>query len=843
MEERFPMRPVLVPLFSLLSLAAGEPPAQVSETTLPTGLGVQPAGDLLFHPGRPLDLVLTEDGATACVQNGTHLLLVDVKTWTVRQSLPYAKGHGSPHGMVRVGPALWVSLANGYLQEVRLEGGIAKLGRCLALPGADKDSVLPCGLAPTADGQRLVVAFSRHNELGVVDLASGQVVKRIPVGVAPYGVAVEGDRAYVTNWGGSRPRTGEATAPSSGTEVAVDAKGFALRGTVTEVDLAEGRALREVEVGLHPSRILLDRGRLFVANANGDSVSILAASTMALQATVGVKPDPALPFGSIPNAMALSPEGDTLYVANAGNNAVAQVSLKDTPRVEGFIPTGWFPSALLVRSGHLFVASAKGDGSRETRAAGKRHVRWERGLLQKVSLPGTVPLARMTETVQTLARTKDVLSAFQPGASTARPVPVPRRTGEPSVFKHVVYVIKENRTYDQVFGDLRQGDGDPALCLYPREVTPNHHALAERWVLLDNYYCNGVVSADGHQWATQGITSAYQERMFGDWTRSYDFGSDPLCFAPTPFLWDQALLRGRSFRNYGEFDFPSRVPEKATWMDYYQDHRQGLSKVTFRQSVPLAPLRAYTSPTFPGWEMQIPDVVRVEAFLKELKDFEAKGSFPNLVLVYLPQDHTQGLKEGVPTPRAHLADNDLALGRLIEGLSRSRFWKETVVFVNEDDPQDGFDHVDGHRSLCLVASPYTKRGAVVSHFYNQGSVLHTIARILGMPPLSQLDAAAPTMEACFTDQPDFTPYTTLPNRVPLDELNPPSTEAFKKQAQAQSAALDLSAPDRISDDLMNRILWIAEKGTAPYPAHLAGAHGKGLKKRRLVLGAKDEDDD
>ncbi len=460
-----------------------------------------------------------------------------------------------------------------------------------------------------------------------------------------------------------------------------------------------------------------------------------------------------------------------------------------------------------------------------------------------MALPGTIQLATWTSEVKALARLPRALEALQGAKANMRPVPVPARIGEPSVFKHVVYVIKENRTYDQVFGDLKQGDGDPALCIYGRGVTPNHHALAEQFTLLDNYYCNGVVSADGHQWATQGITSAYQERMFGDWTRSYDFGTDPLAFAPTPFLWDQALLRGHSFRNYGEFDFPTKLPEKATWLDYYRDHRQGLSKVGFKQSMPLDALRAYTCPTFPGWEMQIPDVVRAEAFLQELKAFEAKGDLPNLVIIYLPQDHTQGLKAGVPTPAAHMADNDLALGRIVEGLSRSRFWKETVVFVNEDDPQDGFDHVDGHRSLCLVASPYTKRGAVVSRFYNQGSVLHTIARILGMPPLTQLDAAAPTMEACFTNTPEFRPFVALPNRVPLDELNPPAADAFTKQAQVQSAALDLSAPDRISDDQMNRILWTAAKGSAPYPAHLAGAHGKGLKKRRLVLNAKDEDDD
>jgi hypothetical protein len=459
-------------------------------------------------------------------------------------------------------------------------------------------------------------------------------------------------------------------------------------------------------------------------------------------------------------------------------------------------------------------------------------VKHHRGTVSRVAVPEAEQLARYTAQVRA-----DALA--------------PSRPREASQFEHVVYVLKENRTYDQVFGDLKQGNGDPSLCLYGRDVTPNHHALAEQFVLLDNYYCNGVVSADGHQWATQGITTDYQEKSWGGWTRSYDFGTDPLAFAPTDFIWDNALLHGLSFRNYGEFCWPAVVPPSAKWRDVYTGN------ATFTQTVSVASLRRYTAPNYPGWNLKIPDQLRVDRFLEEFRQFEKSGNFPNLVFVYLPQDHTSGKSATAPTPRAHVADNDLALGRLVEAISKSRFWPKTCIFVNEDDPQDGFDHVDGHRSLCLVVSPYTKRGAVVSKFYNQTSVLHTIERFLGLPPMNQLDALAPTMEDCFTSTANLTPFTALKNIVPLDEPNtgatptPATPSGPDKKAPVPipsppqaSVNFDLSRPDRINDDAFNRVLWHDAKGDAvPYPAHLAGAHGRGLKHLRLRLDPTDKDDD
>jgi hypothetical protein len=415
---------------------------------------------------------------------------------------------------------------------------------------------------------------------------------------------------------------------------------------------------------------------------------------------------------------------------------------------------------------------------------------------------------------------------------------VPEKLGDPSVFKHVVYVVKENRTYDQVLGDMPKGDGEPKLTIFGKDVTPNHHALADQFVLLDNYYCNGVNSADGHAWSMEGNATSYLERSFGGWTRSYPFGDDPLSVSSSGFLWDHVLGGGLSFRNYGEFDYAGPAT-RSGWKQIYDDYRSGANRIRFNQNIGVERLRRYSCREYPGWNMDIPDVLRADAFLKELKAFDARGSLPSMSIVYLPQDHTSGLTPGAPTPKACVADNDLALGRIVEGVSKSKFWKETCIFVIEDDPQDGWDHVDGHRSICLVVSPYSRRGAVVSNFYNQTSVLHTMLRILGLPPMNQMDAASPLMTACFTKTPDWRPYTCLENRIPITDLNPPAAPGKAGYWARQSRRLDLSKPDYGDmDELKNHILWASVHGDRPYPKEWTGAHGRGLKKRGLVIQSR-----
>jgi len=700
----------------------------------------------------------------------------------------------------------------------------------------------PVDIALSPDKRTLYVKDNRG--IVVVDVETWKVRQELLVGR-------DGRRAYVSNWGGRHPRSGEKTATTSGTPAVVDSRGVAASGTVSVIDLQAKTVIAEIEVGLQSSGIALDEAhsRLYVANANSDTVGVIDTSTLRVVETISVRPDASLPFGSMPNPLALTPGGNTLFVANGGNNAVAVVRIdrrRNRSRVEGFIPAGWYPGAVVTDGKRLFVANIKGVGSRNPQPEQKGwNVYRFLGTVQRVAMPNRQQLAQYTRQVRQDARVPQILRAWERAQTGKKPVPVPERTGEPSVFEHVVYIIKENRTYDQVFGAIGKGASEPSLCIFGREVTPNHHALAEQFVLLDNYYCNGVNSADGHAWSTEGNVTAYTERSFGGWTRSYPFGDDPLAYSSTGFIWDHVLAAGLSFRNYGEMDYAEPIPADASFPDIYQDFVKGTRRIRFTQNIGIENLRRYSCREYPGWNMRIPDVLRAEVFLRELKEFERKDYFPNLVIIYLPQDHTSGTQPGMPTPRAHVADNDLALGRIVEAISKSKFWAKTCIFVIEDDPQDGFDHVDGHRSLCLVISPYTKRGAVVSEFYNQSSVLHTICRILGVPPLNQMVALAPVMTTCFTDKPDFTPYTALPNRVPLDELNPPLSSLTPQQRHWAEASLrlPLEKPDLAEEDLLNRILWHAVRGVdAPYPSEFAGAHGKGLAARGLVLMPEEKDD-
>jgi hypothetical protein len=398
---------------------------------------------------------------------------------------------------------------------------------------------------------------------------------------------------------------------------------------------------------------------------------------------------------------------------------------------------------------------------------------------------------------------------------------VPERHGEPSLFEHVLYIIKENRTYDQVFGDIKQGNGDPRLCIFGEETTPNHHKLVNEFVLLDNFYCSGVVSADGHSWADSAYVTDYLEKAFGAFPRSYpDDGRDALAFAPTGFLWDSALLHGKTLRNYGEFVAEEEyTPKGTTWTDMYQEHVTGIRKIPITTKVRMKSLEPHTHPTYPYFPLTMPDASRADLFIQDLRSFEEAGKMPNLLYMSLPCDHTDGTKPNWPTPRAMVADNDLALGRIVEAVSKSRFWPKTCIFVVEDDPQAGFDHVDGHRTVALCISPYTRRHVVDSTQYNQTGMVKTIEMILGLPPMNQIDLSATPMRNCFQETPDLTPYQHVKNRIPLDEMNKPVT-ALRGRAlywAKKSMEMNFDEGDAADEDTLNRILWFSVRGDEPYP--------------------------
>jgi len=424
------------------------------------------------------------------------------------------------------------------------------------------------------------------------------------------------------------------------------------------------------------------------------------------------------------------------------------------------------------------------------------------------------------------------------------PRPVPERVGEPSVFQHVIYVIKENRTYDQVFGDIKEGNGEPSLCAFGGRITPNQHKLVREFVLLDNTYCSGILSADGHQWADTGITTDYLEKSFAGFPRSYPDGMedddvDALAYSPAGFIWDNVLAHGKSLRIYGEFAATEKRwadPKRQgdiKFPDCWKDFTNGAGEIRIWSRPTIESIRPYLCTNTVGWDLNIPDVFRAREFIKELREYEKSGSLPNFIVLCLPNNHTSGTKAGMPTPAAHVADNDFAFGQIVEALSRSSFWKETCIFAIEDDPQDGWDHVSGYRTTAFVISPYTKRGAVVSTQYNQTSLLRTMELMLGLPPMNQLDATATPMTDCFADTPDLAPFAAVTNNVPLDQMNPEpkkiSDPLLRKQAYL-SARLPLDKMDACPEDTLNRILWHAMKGSqTPYP----------ILAVRLV---KDEDD-
>jgi YVTN family beta-propeller protein len=863
-------RSIAAAALSTLLLAACQTPKPEHVGPLPSGQGdltatyqlLHPAGQSVAFAGRPIDLILSPDGKLLLVKDNRGLVVIEAATFQIRQELKMPEGGGSTHGLAitKNGSRAYVTTAQNAMFEANIAAdGKVAWGKKIPLLGPKgAGNSHAGGITLSADEQTAYVCLSRNNTLGVVDLRSSKLQKEIPVGVAPFDVVLspDGMTAYVSNWGGRLAKEGDKTAKSSGADAVINERGIAASGTVSIVDLAQSTEVAQVTTGLHPSDLELgaDGKRLYVANANSDSVTVIDTISRTAVETITTPPDPTLPFGSAPNALALSPDGTHLVVANGGNNALAVVSLakerfKYVPsKIEGFIPTAWFPGAVITDGKFIYVANVKGIGSRKqhpTRKGWNSHDYL--GTVSKIEIPTASTLQTYTRQVKADARVPEVLRAMERNGGPRKPVPVPKRLGDPSVFEHLVYIIKENRTYDQLFGDMPQANSEPSLCTFGREVTPNHHAIAEQFALLDNFYCNGVLSADGHAWAVEGFATDYLEKSFGGFTRSYPYGGDdPLSFAPTGFIWDNVLLHGLSFRNYGEMNLSATVPNNATFKAVYDDHRNRGGKVTFKHDIQIEMLRRYSCPESPGWNLRIPDQIRADVFLKEFEQIEKNGIWPNLVIIYLPSDHTSGTRAGGPTPRAQVADNDLAVGRIVDRISHSKFWPKTCIFVIEDDPQAGFDHVDGHRSICLVASPYTKRGAVISDFYNQTSVLHTMEQILGLPPMNQMDALSPLMTSCFTSKPNLTPYTCQTNRIALDELNKATAQLTGRELfwAEKSEGLPLDDVDQADEDTLNRIIWHSVKGAnTPYPSEWAGAHGKGLKKLGLKFGGADDDDD
>ena len=597
------------------------------------------------------------------------------------------------------------------------------------------------------------------------------------------------------------------------------------QAAIAVIDLNSNSVVARWPTQEHPCEMALTRSGkyLFVANASRNTVTVLDTTTGHAIETICAALYPQAPPGSTPNSLALSPDERTLFVANADNNTVAvfDVSKPGKARSLGFIPAGWYPTSVRVTP----------DGKKLLIANGK-------GIVPKANpqgpQPGLVTATNRTETfIGSLFRGtlslidlragkafEDQMAAYTVQAYQCSPLrsdagvvanipsgnPVPPKPGGGSPIKYCLYIIKENRTYDQVLGDMPEGNGDSNLCLFPERVTPNMHALAREFVLLDNFYVDGEVSADGHEWSMAAYATDFVEKM---WPLDYGHngsgkfpypseGNFPVAVPAGGYLWDRAREAGVSYRSFGEFVAPGRKPTDP-----------GHSR--------MRALDGHYDPWYRGFDLGYADVKRAERYISELKRFETEGDMPHLQIIRLPNDHTHGASPGFPTPTAYLGDNDVALGRLVEAVSRSKFWPQTAIFVVEDDAQNGPDHVDAHRTTAFVISPYVRRHAVDSSLYSTSSMLRTIELILGLKPMSQFDAAARPMFNAFQPQPDLNSYAAKLANFDLDEKN-------SKQAWGGQIKMNFAREDAADDLLLNEIVWRSVRGpysTMPAPVRAA----------------------
>jgi DNA-binding beta-propeller fold protein YncE len=845
---------------------------------------VTPAGIQVELPRiRPNALALSPDGKLLVTAGLTReLIVVNPVTGNISQRVPFPADKAQPmpalaDGIIGPNQQAKMSLTglafspNGsriYLANVNGDiktFGVGKGGEILPLfsiglprvEASRRTNEIPAGIAVSADGKRIYVAGNLSNRLLELDAATGNLLRTWDVGVAPFDVVLCRNKIYVSNWGGRRPDAGSAVGPAGqGTRVRVDGRSIASEGSVSVIDLS-GRAgsplpadgahgvtrPTEILTGLHACAMALSPNKKFlvVANAGSDTLSVIDTRFDKIVETICARQNPGDPFGAQPDALAFDKSGNKLFVCNGTQNAVAVFQFKPGgSKLLGLIPAGWFPSAIAfdARGSRICVANLKDIAAKMQRpktglgaGAGFNTLEYA-GSLSLIPLPSKRELDKCTQIALDNLRYPLLAQAKLPPRKNRPAAPVPERAGEPGVFQHVIYIIKENRTYDQVLGDVGEGNGNADLCVFGQRVTPNQHKFVRDFCLLDNTYCCSILSADGHNWADSGIATDYLEREFAGWPRSYpsggfgEGGADALAYSPAGFIWNDALAHGKSVVDFGEFTTDRKFwinsgSTNVTFLDAYRDFVGGSDRIAYSCLPDIEALRPFIVTNTVGWDLAVPDIFRAGQFIKALKKFEVADNLPSLVILFLPNDHTSATKTNFPTPAAMVADNDLAMGQVIAAVSHSKFWTNTCIFAIEDDPQNGWDHVSGYRTTAYVASAYTRRGAVVHTQYNQTSLLRTMELMLGLPPMNQMDATATPMFDCFTNTPDFTAFDAVTNTVPLDEMNPAPGQirnAQLRQDALASAKLPLDKEDQCPEDEFNRILWRAMKGPqTPYP--------------------------
>ena len=783
---------LLLPTVTAVAQKPGKLNAE--QVLLPNGWKLSPAGRSLPLGDLPLNLIISPSKKWIAVSNNGQsvqsLQLIDAKNEKVLHSVPIPK---SWYGLAFSSDEKWLYASGGHdnwILKYRLQNNQLILNDSLKLGDKWPEKIGPAGIALDDDRHRLYVVTKENNSLYAIDLISKKILKQLPLGAEAFTCVLSPDKTtlYISLWGGDR---------------------------LLYVDTRTLEITRSIPVGDNPNEICLNKkgSLLYLANANDNSVAVIDVPQHKVIETLNASLYPDAPSGSTSNGVCLSPDEKTLYVANADNNclAVFDVSAPGFSRSKGFIPTGWYPTQVKVMDKRIFVANGKGftskanpNGPMPVRRS--EQVNYQGGDKKKPKeveyigglFKGTLSIIPVPEEKQLAAysgqvyrntpytKEKEQLVEGEPGN------PIPMKTGSPSPIKHVFYIIKENRTYDQVLADMPGGNGDTSLLLFGKNITPNQHKVAASFVLLDNFYVDGEVSADGHNWSLGAYATDYLEKnwptSYGGRGGSYDAeGTRGVANNKNGFFWDQCKRHGVTYRTYGEFadDYKANIPV----------------------------LEGHFCPYYTSWDEKVRDTTRVNQWKKDFDSLLAIGKLPQFNSLRLINDHTEGMSKGRPTPFAHVADNDLAVGLFVEYLSKSPVWKESVVFIVEDDAQNGPDHVDAHRTTAYVAGGYVKRNFIDHTMYSTSSMLRTMELILGIPPMTQYDAAATPMWRCFNSAPDLSPFHSVPALVDMNEKNTALNEW-----QARSEKFDLTKEDAVPDLEFNKVLWHGIKGShIPFP--------------------------
>jgi YVTN family beta-propeller protein len=759
-----------------------------SRIKLPNGWSLSPVGKSLSLGDLPLNIAVSPSKKLLAVTNNGQstqsLQLIDVTKQIVLDSLDIQK---SWLGIAfsKDEKKLYASGGNdNWILEYSINQGKLKLQDSIKLGDKWPNKISPAGLCIDYTTNTLYVVTKDNNSLYCINLNTKKITDQVVLPAEAYTciLSPNNKQLYISIWGAE---------------------------TVVQVDTKTKKITNKFIVGSHPNDMALSKNgtRLFVANANDNSVSVIDLQKNKIVETLNTALYPDAPTGSTSNAVALSEDDKTLYIANADNNclAVYNVAQKGSSVSKGFIPVGWYPTSVKVIGSNIFVANGKGYTSFANPFGPDPYKKrgqlgFQMGVLKDAQsvqyigglMKGSMSIIKQPSDVQLAIYSKAVYDntpynkSKELSSDAIAGSPIPQKIGDASPIKYVFYIVKENRTYDQVLGDIKEGNGDPALCLFGENITPNQHALAKDFVLLDNFYVDGEVSADGHNWTLGGYATDYLEKnwvtSYGGRGGGYDAeGTRAIANSKKGFIWDHAKRAGVSYRTYGEFadDYKANIPVLENHFCTY-----------------------YTS-----WDQSVRDTTRVGQWKRDFDSLYMAGALPQLNTLRLINDHTEGLRLGKPSPNAHVADNDLAVGMFVEYLSKHPIWNQTAIFIVEDDAQDGPDHIDAHRSTAYVAGGLVKRSFIDHTMYSTSSMLKTIELILGIPPMSQYDAAATSMWRCFQSSPNNFTFNAKALRYDINEKN-----TIKSAWQQRSETFNFAKEDAIPDRLFNEVIWKAVKG-------------------------------